>query len=100
MAADESKNPAWGNSVARATCPTETQMWTSELCYLSDSDPPVRVAQFVVRTAIKAGALARSAGTDPIDELLDARTFAASENARRIYERAIGFLRIDQVLSR
>jgi hypothetical protein len=79
---------------------SESDLWLAELLFLSDTDRSVRSAQFVIRTAVRADQLARQAGTTAIDELLDAREFAAGENTRTIYDRAISYLRAEQILSR
>ena len=75
-------------------------MWLAELLLLSGLDLAVRRAQFVIRTAVRAQELAMKAETDPIDELLDARRFARNSRSRTIYNRAINYLRAEQVLSR
>ena|SRR6476660_69654 len=79
---------------------SEHDMWLAELLLLSGLDLPVRRAQFVIRTAVRAQELAMQAGTDPIDELLDARRFARNSRTQSIYERAISYLRAEQILSR
>ena len=79
---------------------SQHDMWLAELLLLSGLDLAVRRAQFVIRTAVRAQELAVKAETDPIDELLDARQFASNTNSRSIYDRAISYLRAEQVLSR
>ena len=59
----------------------------------------VRSAQFAIRTAVRAQFLARLAGTDAVDELLDAWTMATGDVPRRIYQTAIMYLRTDHVLT-
>jgi len=78
---------------------SECDLWLAELLLLSNTDRSVRTAQFVVRTAVRAEQLARKAGTTAIDELLDARGFASSGRTRIIYDRAISYLRAEQILS-
>ena len=79
---------------------SEHDMWLAELLLLSGLDLAVRRAQFVIRTAVRAQELAMKAETDPIDELLDARRFAKNSRSRTIYNRAISYLRAEQILSR
>ena len=74
-------------------------MWLAELLLLADTDRSVRAAQFVIRTAVRAVQLANKAGTTAIDELLDARGFAVNDRTRTIYDRAISYLRAEQMLS-
>ena len=78
---------------------SEHDMWLAELLLLSGLDSAVRRAQFVIRTAVRAQELAMKAETDPIDELLDARGFARNSRSRTIYNRAISYLRAEQILS-
>jgi len=78
---------------------SERDLWLAELLLLSETDRSVRAAQFVVRTAVRAEQLADKAGTAAIDELLDARKFATSDKTRTIYDRAISYLRAEQILS-
>jgi hypothetical protein len=77
----------------------EFDLWMAELDYLASADAPTRRAQFAIRTAERAQCLARAAGTNPVDELLDARGKVTTAPARRILERAIGYVRADQSLS-
>jgi hypothetical protein len=77
---------------------SECDLWLAELLLLSDTDRSVRSAQFVIRTAVRAEQLAKKAGTNAIDELLDAREFAATAKTRAIYDRAINYLRTEQIL--
>ena len=79
---------------------SECDLWLAELLLLSDTDRSVRSAQFVIRTAVRAQELAMKAETDPIDELLDARRFAKNSRSRTIHNRAISYLRAEQILSR
>jgi len=78
---------------------SESDLWLAELLLLSDNDRSVRSAQFVIRTAVRAQQLAKRAGTMAIDELLDARGLATSTRTRTIYDRAISYLRLEQILS-
>jgi hypothetical protein len=80
-------------------CSTEADMWAAELSFLSCGDQAVRSAQFAIRTAVRAQALALLAGTDAIDELLDARTAASTDLSRRVYDTAINHLRTERLLS-
>ena len=77
----------------------EFDLWMAELDYLASCDIKTRKAQFAIRTAERAQCLARAAGTDPVDELLDARGKVTTDRARHILERAIGYVRADQSLS-
>jgi hypothetical protein len=71
----------------------------AELDYIAMCDRQSRAAQFAIRTAERALCLARAAGTDPVDELLDARGKVATDRARTVLERAIAYVRADQELS-
>lgn len=73
-------------------------MWAAELAFLPSGNQRLRRAQFAVRTAVRAQALALLAGTDAIDELLDARRCARTATTRRVYEMAITYLRGEQDL--
>lgn len=73
-------------------------MWAAELAFMPDGDKTLRRAQFAIRTAVRAQALAKLAGTDPVDELLDARACARSVSSRKIYETAIAYLKREQEL--
>lgn len=75
-------------------------MWAAELAYLPDNSALLRHAQFAIRTAVRAQQLAGMAGTDAIDELLDARKAAVNPASRRIYETAITYLHREQELRR
>ena len=75
-------------------------MWAAELAYLPDNDTSLRQAQFAIRTAVRAQQLANMAGTDPRDELLDARACATNPASRRVYETAITYLHREQELQR
>jgi hypothetical protein len=77
----------------------ESFLWMAELDFIARCDRQSRTAQFAIRTAERALCLARAAGTDPVDELLDARGKVATARARRVLERAIGYVRADQELS-
>jgi hypothetical protein len=77
----------------------EAALWMAELAYLSTCDRRSRAAQFAIRTAERAQCLARAAGTDPVDELLDARGRVTTSSAREVLERSIGYVRADQVLT-
>ena len=52
---------------------SEDDLWLAELDLVDATDQAPRRIQFAIRTATRAQALARQAGSDPIDELLDAR---------------------------
>ncbi len=67
-------------------------MWAAELAYLPEGDSRLRKAQFAIRTAVRAQALARLAGTQAIDELLDARALSGIPASREVYETAIAYL--------
>lgn len=75
-------------------------LWLAELDYLASSDRQTRTAQFAIRTAERAQCLALAAGTDPVDELLDARAKVQTEAARRVLESAMRYVRADQQLTR
>src|SRR4051794_15279129 len=79
---------------------SEEQLWLAELDLLGADDPRIRPVQFAIRTAVRAQALARRAGTDAIDELLDARAAMIGASSRQVFDRAIGYLRLDDRLSR
>jgi len=78
----------------------ETDLWVAELSYLATCSPESRTAQFAIRTAVRAQCLAEAAGTDPVDELLDARSRVQTTSARHVLERAMCYLRADQRLTR
>ena len=78
---------------------SEAEMWAAELSFISACDSSVRSAQFAIRTVVRAQALAALAGTDPIDELLDARKGATGDLSRRVYESAINHLRVEKLLA-
>ena len=78
---------------------SEAEMWSAELAFIGERDSMVRSAQFAIRTAVRAQCLAVLAGTDAVDELLDAWKIATSEIPRRIYQTAITYLRTDKVLT-
>ena len=78
----------------------ELDLWVAELDYLAPCDPRSRSAQFAIRTAVRAQCLAQAAGTDPVDELLDARVKVRSAGARAVIERAVRYVRADQTLGR
>ena len=84
---------------ATSTVPdvSEHDLWLAELSMVSGSSSAVRHAQFIVRTAVRAQALAAQSGTDPVDELLDARARTENGKSRTIYDRAIRYLRAEQV---
>jgi len=73
-------------------------MWAAELSFIAGNDSSVRAAQFAIRTAVRAQALAALAGTDPVNELLDARTTATTELSRQVYGTAMTYLRTEQLL--
>ncbi len=75
-------------------------MWAAELAYLPDNNGRLRKAQFAIRTAVRAQELALLAGTNPIDELLDARAASVTASARSVYEIAIGYLHRERELAR
>lgn len=79
---------------------SETELWVAELDYLEACDPVSRCAQFAIRTAVRAQCLAKAAGTDPVDELLDARGRVLTDAARAMIERAVRYVRADQCLDR
>ncbi|MCW2539939.1 MAG: hypothetical protein JWN95_1664 [Frankiales bacterium] len=74
-------------------------MWLAELAFLDRQDQLSRSAQFVIRTAVRAQALAELAGTNPIDELLDGRAQVTGAAARAAFEGALTYVRRDQELS-
>ena len=78
----------------------ESEMWTAELAYLPAGNAALRRAQFAIRTAVRAQALARLAGTQAIDELLDARALSRIPASRLVYETAIAYLRRERELER
>ncbi len=71
----------------------------AELDYISSCDRHSRAAQFAIRTGERARCLAAAARTDPVDELLDARSKVTTPAARKVLERAINYVRADQCLS-
>ena len=79
---------------------SEREMWAAELAYLPENDALLRQVQFVIRTAVRAQELAKIAGTNPVDELLDARAAATTAASRQVYETAMTFLRRGQELQR
>jgi len=86
--------------MAKIAANPESDLWVAELDYLANTDVRSRSAQFAIRTAERAQCLARAAGTDPVDELLDARAKVCTAAARGVLERAIRYVRADQSLSR
>jgi len=78
---------------------SEEDLWLAELDLIDATDQAPRRIQFAIRTATRAQALARRAGSDPIDELLDARARVASAAARSVFERAIDYLHTDRLLN-
>src|SRR3954452_11676058 len=83
-------------SSAWAIDSTEAEMWAAELSFIAENDSSVRSAQFAIRTAVRAQALAALAGTDALNELLDARATASSELSRQVYSTAMTYLRAEQ----
>jgi hypothetical protein len=78
----------------------EYDLWLAELELADMTDSLVRRIQFAIRTATRAQALAKQAGSDPIDELLDARGRVASDAAKNVFDRAIDYLHTDRLLTR
>jgi hypothetical protein len=104
MPAEEITNrPDAGDESSAGTAPqlesSEAEMWSAELAFIAGRDSMVRSAQFAIRTAVRAQSLALLAGTDAVDELLDAWMKATGAVPRRIYQTAITYLRTDQVLT-
>src|ERR1700712_152698 len=104
MPAEEiTDRPGAGEDNSPLTAPpldsSEAEMWSAELAFIAGRDSMVRSAQFAIRTAVRAQSLAVLAGTDAVDELLDAWMIATGESPRRIYQTAITYLRTDQVLT-
>jgi hypothetical protein len=104
MPAEEiADRPGAGEDNLAVTAPpldsTEADMWSAELAFIAGRDSMVRSAQFAIRTAVRAQSLGLLAGTEAIDELLDAWMIATGESPRRIYQTAITYLRTDQVLA-
>jgi hypothetical protein len=95
--------PGAGEDDSAVTAPpldsSEADMWSAELAFIAGRDSMVRSAQFAIRTAVRAQSLAVLAGTDAVDELLDAWMTATGESPRRIYQAAIMYLRTDRVLT-
>ena len=77
---------------------SEDDLWLSELDLVDAIDQAPRRIQFAIRTATRAQALAKRAGSDPIDELLDARARVKTAAARNVFERAIDYLYTDRLL--
>ena len=77
----------------------ERALWLSELSLIGVNDDLKRKAQFAIRTAVRAQELASFAGTNPIDELLDARDKMKKASGQRAIDRAIHYLHTDQLLS-
>jgi hypothetical protein len=86
--------------VASVPAVSEDDLWLAELDLVDMADSMVRRIQFAIRTATRAQALAKRAGSDAIDELLDARGRVASDAARNVFERAINYVRTDRLLTR
>ena len=86
--------------MATVTPTPESDLWVAELDYLTPCNSQIRSAQFVIRTAERAQCLAQTAGTNPVDELLDARGRVMTDEARVVLEQAIRYVRADQSLSR
>ncbi|HSU36636.1 MAG TPA: hypothetical protein VLJ88_13340 [Propionibacteriaceae bacterium] len=78
---------------------SEDDLWLAELDLVDGTDHAPRRIQFAIRTATRAQALARRAGSDPIDELLDARARVKSAAARSVFERAIDYLYTDRLFN-
>lgn len=76
----------------------EDDLWLAELSLINHTDLALRRTQFAIRTATRAQALAQRAGTDPIDELLDARERVTSTAAKLVFNRAIDYLYTDRLL--
>jgi len=85
--------------MANVPAVSEEDLWLAELDLIDSADEAPRRIQFAIRTATRAQALARRAGSDPIDELLDARARVASAAARSVFERAIDYLHTDGLLN-
>ena len=85
--------------MARVPAVSENDLWLAELDLVGVGDLTVRRIQFAIRTATRAQALAKQAGSDAIDELLDARGRVSSEAARNVFDRAIDYLRMDRLLT-
>ncbi len=85
--------------MANVSAVSEEDLWLAELDLIDPEDQVPRRIQFAIRTATRAQALARRAGSDPIDELLDARARVASAAARSVLERAIDYLHTDRLLN-
>lgn len=77
---------------------SERELWLAELDLADHRDLAVRRAQFAIRTAVRAQSLAKQAGTDPIDELLEARGRVNSPAAKMVFCRAIDYLHTDRLL--
>jgi hypothetical protein len=86
-------------SMADVPAVSEDDLWLAELDLVDATDQGPRRIQFAIRTATRAQALAKRAGSDPIDELLDARARAKSVAARGVFERAIDYLHTDRLLN-
>jgi hypothetical protein len=85
--------------MAEVPAVSEDDLWLSELDLVDAIDQAPRRIQFAIRTATRAQALAKRAGSDPIDELLDARARVKSAAARIVFERAIDYLYTDRLLN-
>jgi hypothetical protein len=86
-------------SMAEVPAVSEDDLWLAELDLVDAIDQAPRRIQFAIRTATRAQALAKRAGSDPIDELLDARSRVKSAAARIVFERAIDYLHTDRLLN-
>ena len=78
---------------------SENDLWLAELDLVDVEDLTIRRIQFAIRTATRAQALAKQAGSDAIDELLDARGLVSSDAARNVFDRAIDYLHTDRLLT-
>jgi hypothetical protein len=77
----------------------EDDLWLAELGLLDHNDLVCRQTQFAIRTATRAQVLARQSGSDPIDELLEARKRVTSPAAKLVFNRAIDYLHTDRLLN-
>lgn len=98
MTAENASVPVGSAASAAVPDTSELDLWSAELLLLPSGDQRVRAAQFAIRTAVRAQTVAATKGTDPVDELLDARARASGAKARRVYQSAIGYLRADRIL--
>jgi hypothetical protein len=85
--------------MANVPAVSENDLWLAELDLVNLEDSARRKIQFAIRTATRAQALAKRAGSDPIDELLDARGQAGSDEAKDVFDRAIDYVHTDRLLS-